>query len=241
MNTYSLNARVYPVLLALFPVIILGVLFSVQFKNYYQSVTSLGISTALYFLFSQLGRDRGERLEKALWKKWGGVPTTQLFRFSNKTINSITKKRYHEAMNKLVKSSVVPDNEVEKEHPGDCDDVYRAWTNYLIAKTRDATKFKLLFSENINYGFRRNTYGLKPFAIIVLLCLYIVVWIANFLTYDEFNFNDSTTIISQFILLIPLIFWLFIVNEKWVKVPAFAYAERLLEAIDEVFKENSRL
>lgn len=239
MNTYNLKARTYPVILSLLPVLAIGILFSMQFQNYYQSLASLGISTVLFFLFSQLGRDRGKRLEKTLWNEWGGSPTTQLFRFSDKTIDSITKKRYHETMNKHVESDTTPTEDLEAESLEICDEVYKSWTKYLIGKTRDITKFSLLYSENVNYGFRRNSLGLKPFSITVSIILCVVIWVGNYLTNNGFQFNDSNTLIAQSILLIPILFWLFIVKKDWVKIPAYAYAERLLESIDEVKNENA--
>jgi len=234
MNTYSLKARIYPVILSLLPILIIGILFSIEFQNYYQSIGSLGLSTVLFFLFSQLGRDRGKKKEKQLWKEWQGSPTTQLFRFSNDTIDPTTKKAYHDKMNSFVLSSIIPSIKEEEKSPETCDQIYKSWTKFLISKTRDTSKFNLLFSENINYGFRRNAYGLKPFAIIVILLLYFAIWASNYLTNDGFNFTDKSTLVSQFILIIPLIFWVFVVNKEWIKIPAFAYAERLLETINEI-------
>lgn len=237
MNTYSLKARIYPVILSLLPILIVGILFSIEFQNYYQGLGSLGLSGVLFFLFSQLGRDRGKKKEKQLWKEWGGSPTTQLFRFSNDTIDRITKKAYHDKMNSLVSSSIIPSKEEEEKSQEMCDEIYKSWTKFLIRKTRDTSKFNLLFSENINYGFRRNMYGLKPFSIIVLLLLCAAIWVSNYLTYNGFNFLDKSTLVQQFILIISLIFWVFVVNKRWIKIPAFSYAERLLETIGEIKNE----
>lgn len=236
MNTYSLKARIYPVILSLLPILIIGILFSIEFQNFYQGLGSIGLSGVLFFLFSQLGRDRGKKKEKQLWEEWGGSPTTQLFRFSNDTIDSITKKTYHDTMNKLVSSSVIPSIEEEEKSPEICDEVYKSWTKLLLSKTRDTSKFNLLFSENINYGFRRNMYGLKPFSIIVILLLCVVIWISNYLTNNGFNFMDKSTLVQQFILMISLVFWVFVVSKEWIKVPAFSYGERLLETINEIKK-----
>ena len=134
----------------------------------------------------------------------------------------------------LVKHVVVPTKEMESSSPEICDEIYSGWVKYLISKTRDTKKFNLLFAENINYGFRRNSLGLKPFALIVLILLFAGILAVNCWNYKALNFKDSNSLIATGILILPLYYWLFIVNENWVKIPAFAYAERLVETIEEI-------
>lgn len=65
---------------------------------------------------------------------------------------------------------------------------------WLREKTReDHDKFKILFHENINYGFHRNLFGLKPYAfgldaLVVIVCA-ICLWLRR-----PFNIKDATTI-----------------------------------------------
>ncbi|WP_145993578.1 hypothetical protein [Tenacibaculum dicentrarchi] len=221
-------------ILSLLPIIIIGTLFSIQFQSYYQSLGSLGLTTILFFLFSQVGRDRGKKIEIDLWSEWGGAPTTQIFRFSDNTINSITKRKYHQTMCELIPNEITPSASEEENSTGLFDEVYQSWTKFLISKTRDTKKHDLLFNENINYGFRRNTLGLKPFSIVVIIILSIGIWTNNYISNETINYMDSSTLISQIILLVFLLFWIFIVNKSWVKIPAFGYAERLLETVDKI-------
>ncbi|WP_233901188.1 hypothetical protein [Tenacibaculum piscium] len=234
MNTYNLKARIYPVILSLLPIIIIGTLFSIQFQSYYQSLGSLGLTTILFFLFSQIGRDRGKKIENNLWSEWGGAPTTQIFRFSDNTIDSITKKKCHQTMCELVPNEITPSTSEEENSGNFFDEIYQSWTKFLIGKTRDTKKYDLLFNENINYGFRRNTLGLKPFSIVIIIILSIGIWTNNYISNGIINYMDSSTLISQVILLTFLLFWIFIVNKSWVKIPAFGYAERLLETVDDM-------
>ena len=39
-------------------------------------------------------------------------------------------------------------------------------------------------------------------------------------------------VISNFLCLVILLFWCVIVTKVWVKIPAFGYAERLFEAVE---------
>lgn len=236
MDRYSLNARIYPIVIFYMPAIILAVLFSLKFDKYIHLFTSFGIVGALSYLFSQLGRDGGKTKEKELWKSWGGAPTTQLLRWSNTEININTKKRYHNKLSTLCTLDNLPDANFERSNPNEADEAYQAWTKFLISKTRDNKKFSVLFKDNMNYGFRRNLWGMKNYA----LSLIVILMAGTFIYYWVTTKSPDPTlypvefIIAEGILLVILLFWVFIINKNWIKVPAFAYAERLLETVEEI-------
>ena len=234
MNSYNLKARVYPVILSLIPIIFIGSVYSFHLQSYYQALTSLGITTALYFLFSQLGRDKGKALEKEMWKKWGGTPTTQILRFSNDIIDKHTKNKYHHKLKELTGIGNELNEEFEKNLPEKADKIYQSWTKFLLSKTRDTKKYSLLFQENINYGFRRNLLGLKGIAILIIVLLMISSFIYSFIINEYIVTISSELLISEIILVLILIFWLGIVKENWIKTVAFSYAERLMETINTI-------
>ena len=232
INLYNLRARVYPLLLSLIPILIIGIVYSISFKNYYQTLSSFGIMTFLYFIFSQLGRDKGKLIEKEMWKKWNGAPTTQLFRYANEYLDKITKKKYHKILKDKTKTGNKISIDYEKRNPQKADEIYQSWTKYLISKTRDIKTYNLLFQENTNYGFRRNLYGLKKFSILILIILIFIVLGYSYFMFGIENFLSQEVLISMIIISLFLIFWIFIVKQKWIKITAFAYAERLLETIN---------
>jgi hypothetical protein len=53
------------------------------------------------------------------------------------------------------------------DSPERADEMYQSATDWLLANTRDTQKFGLLFEENMNYGFRRNFWALKPLALCI--------------------------------------------------------------------------
>lgn len=60
------------------------------------------------------------------------------------------------------------------------DAYYARGANWLRENTRNTKKFDVLFNENVNYGFRRNLFGLKLpgfllNTLIVLVCL-VIFW-----------------------------------------------------------------
>jgi len=232
MDKYSLSARIYPIVIFLLPLVIIGVSYSIAYNKYLHILTTLGISSALLYFLSNLGRDNGKLKEPELWRKWGGMPTIQLLSFENKLIDEITKKKYHKKLLEL--SPIDRTIDFENSTINSVSDVYASWTKFLISRTRDTKKYSLLFKENISYGFRRNLWGLKSLSLIVLT----ITIFANYLFHAaNIGFNNILQypiqfFISESLLLALLLIWVFRINSNWIKIPAFGYAESLLESIE---------
>lgn len=234
MDRYSLNARIYPVILTYLPIVILGILFSFGFKDYVPFLTSLGLVGALSFLFSQLGRDRGKAKEPGLWTLWGGTPTIQILRWRNSHIDNSTKARYHNKLQLICPQNQPPTETFEQSNSSECDESYQAWTKFLLAKTRDTKVFSLLFSENISYGFRRNLWGLKPVAItVIILCIITpYLYYLNKFSSLDLRIYPKLFFLAEGLMIFILFFWIFIITKRWIKLAAFSYAERLLESTE---------
>jgi len=239
MDKYSLNARIYPVVILLLPLVVIGVTYSLEYEEYIQILSTLGITSALLYFLSNVGRDSGKPKEPKLWQKWGGMPTAQLLSYKNEIIDKHTKQKYHRELQNL---SPIDDTSIDFENVdlSEVIEVYKSWTKYLISKTRDTKKYALQFKENISYGFRRNLWGLKTLSIFLLLiCMignYVFQGIKNgFLSYDTFSVQFF---ISESILILLLAVWIFIIDSNWIKIPAFAFGERLLESIDSITQHN---
>jgi len=232
MNIYNLKARTYPLIIAIIPIVVVGIIYSINLQNIYQLLISLGITASLFFLMSQIGRDNGKKLEAKMWEKWSGTPTTQILRYSNDSIDKHTKKRYHTFLKDKTKIGEKLNEEFEAENKKEADNIYTSWSKFLISKTRDTTKFNLLFQENINYGFRRNLLGLKPFAITVIITLLLLCYIYSYVASNYILVFSQELIQSTVFLISCLLFWIVIVNNKWVKYVAFEYAKRLMETIE---------
>ncbi len=107
----------------------------------------------------------------------GGLPTTVTLRHGDPTHDAPTKLGFHRFLaEKLNEPSPTP--EQEANDPQAADAFYARGVTWLRENTRNAKKFDVLFNENVNYGFRRNLFGLKLpgfllNAFIVLVCLAI--------------------------------------------------------------------
>lgn len=233
---YSLSARTYPVLIVLIPIIIGGIYFSINLSSFYLFLTSMGAFGAFSFLLTQLGRDLGKKKEPKLWKEWGGTPSVQILRHRNDRIDEFTKKRYHTRLFELCPTEVVPTVDLEQNNPDLTDNLYLTWTKFMISNTRDTIKYNLLFKENVNYGFRRNLWGLKPIAISLIVIVFSILTVNVFCDYNNTNIESwpKEYFISVFLLIVLFLFWIGVITKNWIKQVAFAYAERLFELTEEI-------
>jgi hypothetical protein len=232
INKYELNARIYPVIIILLPLLIVGIYFSIDYQTLYSALGSLGLIALLSFVLGQLGRDRGKRAEKKLWDEWGGTPTTQILRLSDDVIDNHSTKRAHKILNEKTGIGQPDMQDVEDLDSNKSDEVYTAWVNYLRGQTRDNTNYKLLFKENINYGFRRNLWGLKPIGIFLTLLSVIVICAHAIITCQIYEIPNYPLWFSLGLLFVILCFFIFTVTKNWIKTVAFAYAKMLIEAIE---------
>jgi hypothetical protein len=142
------------------------------------------------------------------------------------------RRRYHEKLIKLVPNVHLPTPEEEARDPAAADQAYEAYTRYLINQTRDTAKFPLIFEENINYGFRRNLWGMRPAGIVLAI---LGMGIALGATYLAWIKNDPLWLVALGATVVNIclvVWWAVRITSAWVFIPAKAYAERLLEACD---------
>jgi len=181
----------------------------------------------LFMLVGQLGRDRGSQLQDRLFSSWGGRPTTVMLRHRESPFDETTLAKLH-AWLASVTGVPAPSKRKESASPDDADEVYDAFVRHLRDATRDKQQYPLVFEENVSYGFRRNTWGLKPYGI-AFAAVGTAGAAVNLFRYHNgpnLGLAIASTMVSAFLLL----FWLGWVNPKWVRIPATAYAERLMEA-----------
>lgn len=239
-DTYDRKARLYPSLLLIAPVIAL-IIAAVSAKySALQAVAAGVVSCGGAFLLTQLARDSGKNLEPNLFQTWGGLPSVAIFRHSDNRFDAITKARYHRTMASWVEQAKPPTANQERENPSAADQIYSAWSHYLRTHTRDQKKFALLFKENINYGYRRNVLGLRPFGIFIATSVVIAAAARVSWVYYHARQIDQMMLGAGIFSLILLLLWIFRFSPDWVRVPADAYAYRLIETIDMLSTAKSK-
>jgi hypothetical protein len=233
-DSYDRPARLYPALLAIAPIFVALIAVLSEDLTLVKSLCALAIGCGGTFLLSQLGRDFGKKREKELFEQWGGMPSVAILRHRDSRLNAITKDRYHKRLATLVPEANAPSIEEEQANPEVSDQVYGAWSDYLRTHTRDRKTFPLVFQELVNYGYRRNVFGLRTVGITmdVLSCMICVVWL--YLLYTTTGKLNEGTAGALCFTIIFLLLRVFRFSSSWVRVAADAYAARLAEATENV-------
>lgn len=229
LDEYAVKARVFPAFLTLLPLGICAAQFA-GFGSAIVAACSAFRGTALMsFVLAQWSRDAGKITEQGLYRLWGGKPTTAFLRHRDQTVNPVIKARRHQRLERLAPDLFLSSAAAEREDPAAADQRYEAATNVLIQRTRDKEKYHVLFQELIDYGFRRNLWGLKPVAIDVLM-----LSTAFTLTLARTELHVTYNVTAAAVFTLFLLVWAVAITPNWVRRSAETYAERLFDALDEI-------
>ena len=228
-DTYTFQSRLTPALLVALP---LGLLVAAWFPNKFAGwglLVSVLTTFGFCALLAQIGRDLGKQKEPGLFALWGGKPTTRKLRHGTTDLDWITLERCHAKLGAAV-GLPAPTAQEEQADSATSDQVYEAYTQYLREATRNRDQFRLVFAENVNYGFRRNLWGMKPSGIV--LCLLSTSGSAIAAVVQWGATVPGLAMVAGVLNLVLLAWWIFRINPAWVRMAADAYAERLLCACD---------
>lgn len=232
-DEYSLKARVRPAFYCLLPLVVTVYLVAPTFYSTATALFSIAVACGFVTMLANFTRYRGRKTEKRLFDAWGGKPTTILLRHTDNSLDPHTKARYHSHISQNASGWTPPTIQDELNDPAQADKVYDSAIKWLLEQTRDKKKYRLLFDENITYGYRRNTLGIKWLGI--TLAVLSIAIISSTLEYNTspayINQHIAELGIGAFCVLV-LFTWLFVVNEQWVRDAADGYAMRLLASCD---------
>lgn len=188
------------------------------------------MASGFWAIIEQIGRHPGKKGEPGLFAAWGGTPTTILLRHRGNP-NPVLLHQLHERLARL-SGLKFPTATEETADPQGADHVYEAATDYLRNNTRNKEQFPLVFAENCNYGFRRNAWGLCPWAIGICVLAALATG-ALAIVEPSFVKVERGLLLTLIALdVAAAAAWWKLVNRDWVRQPAFAYAHRLLEAAE---------
>ncbi len=240
-DPYDRQARLYPALLCLLPLLALIALLYAPNVSALTSVVTLAVSCGGLFLMTNICRELGKRLEDRLFGEWGGKPTTQLLRHRDAVVDSVTKRRYHAFLAAKL-NAIFPDAEQENTDPAKADEAYQSGARWLLDHTRpDAGKqFDLLFRDNVTYGFRRNALGVRPLAIVIAIgCLlwtllkeHVIGAGGRIFDWSSLPQLSAAAIASLAVSCVMLVVWVFFFTKTSLRTSAFTFAQTLLRTCD---------
>lgn len=238
-DTYGRNARLYPAVLLMVPLFSLpGVLNGIEKLS--SGIATGIVGVALLYGLTHGVRALGKRAERRLIEKWGGLPTTRYLLWHDATLDSTTKRRYHNFLR--ANGLEMPSAEEERV------DASRSWEKLASAvvwlrNNRRGDGYKILHGENAAYGFRRNLYGAKPLGVVIALAAGavngwpVVAAVSTAPSADLLGVLDSIGVEARIglgVSLAALVAWTVVVTPSWVREAAEQYAKALLETCDSV-------
>ena len=237
LGRYERKARFRPALLCGLPFVASVVLLIPEFGAIWGSIGVVVVYCGGSTLLIQIGRDLGKALEGQLYQSWGGKPSAAMLRHNDSRLPKLIKDRYRSFLSSAVPGLVLASPEEEAANPEEADAGYDSANRWLLEHTRDHAQFDLLFTENMNYGFRRNLLALKlialgidAFALILVIGTAIASWTGEF----------ASTILalslewwaSVVITIVHTLLFVAYIRADWVRIAAETYAQQLLAACD---------
>jgi hypothetical protein len=236
-DPYVRRARLQPALIVSLPIGLAILAWSQDGLTLWAPLWGLLAWAGATSLLAQVARDSGKRKEPILFESWGGKPTTTLLRYAGSS-NSVLVTARHQGLQTAFPDLAIPTEQDELANSKVSDDIYDVCVRRLLERTRNAKHFPLVFEENCNYGFRRNLWGMRSWAI----CVASVSALASapalkFVSYTRLTLPLAVGSLGCIACL--LLFWLFVCDSAWVKIAADAFAERLLASVDAINKAGT--
>jgi hypothetical protein len=233
-DPYSRQARLFPGLLTLFPIILTAIAWFPRLitSSWGATLVTLATSCGLLYGLSVLSRSRGKKVEKRLLEAWGGWPTTIWLRHRDGNLPAPVRARYHAFFARSVPLFVPP---------------YASAVKWLQERCRGKA-FPLVEKENAEYGFRRNLRGLKPIGLTACFAA-LLISILPILWQNEPLFPALASLSAKPLLaalsavkpaalgavcvdVAAIVGWTLIVRDDWVRAAGDQYARALLACCD---------
>lgn len=193
---------------------------------------SLGVLAAALFL-THLARHRGRAVERKMFSEWGGAPTSLWLRHTDDHLESQTKQRYCGFLESRIAGWQALSEELEERDENAALQSYDTAVRWLREYTRDTKQFPLINKENISYGFRRNSLGLKPYGVTLAAFSIAGNLLALYLSSASLGGLEGKGLVAMSVSVISLAAWISVVRERWARDAADGYARALLAACEQ--------
>lgn len=178
-------------------------------------------------------------MQANLWNIWGGTPTTRSLRLRESTGNVVERDTWRAAVEQFSNVPLASASN-ESSDPVRADAIIEAAVGRVRELTRDEKAFPLIWAENRSYGFARNLYAIRGWAVVIaVLCVLLV---AGVLTLVD---NHGVAAVSEYWLglaanICILLLWLTLPSEHRVHTNADRYAYQLLQGAVTLAQKRSR-
>ena len=236
IDPYDREARLQPALVSALPVFVSLLLLVPEFGVLWGVVSGAMLFCGATTLLTHLGRDRGKAIESQLFKVWNGKPSVAMLRYRDGRLAGPDRRRYRTYLERRVPGLKLASQKKEQQCPEQSDDGYQGATSWLLARTRDRSRFRLVFRENMNYGFRRNVLALKPWALGLDAIAAATIVFVSIGPWSESAVValPETAIVCAALTTAHILFFLAVARRCWVYTAAEAFARQLVAATDQL-------
>lgn len=237
LDTYSLKARLFPAILTVAPVVILCLLCASWVDPGLPEAVGAVAVMVLFFAASNLARRFGRAKEREMFADTGGRPRNLELTHADKTFPASQKSRYHDYLAAQL-GLAAPTTDDEQARPEDAQAFYDQAYGWLRENTRDTEAFKLLFNENISYGYYRNLLGLKPIGILLnLLSLAAAAAVVHYQP-DFAALSIGKLVVLGGLSAIHLVYFMFGVSRRAMLDASAIYARQLVLSTETLMKRG---
>jgi hypothetical protein len=227
-DRYDVLARWTPAVLVVLPAVVLGAVAVPPLSTGAASAGGLLLAIAVPLVGALAVRDRGLRIQPALFESWGGRPSEQMLRWRSGPARSAVRRR-HELVERVLGLDL-PDEAAEAANPVDADAAYEAAAMALRERTRDRSRFPLLYQENVAYGFRRNAYACRgPGVLCCAVCAVAAVALAM-TSVVHLSWPQLAALLALDLVLTGV--WLLVFTADAAHRSAQAYARQLIASLE---------
>jgi len=226
-DDYDFETLTVPAIVTGFPVAVVLAAFGFSI-NAYIGITILGVELLTFLLVpsSALIRNSGKRIESKLFGD--ELPTTFKLRAQQSGKDKVGQRR-RELVEKLSRVKLEAYAKAKYDRNEEKNTI-----NHAISVVRERMRgkdFSLLRRELKSYGYWRNMYGIKPFAIIVVGACIILYDFSFILIPPDALFGWIVRLAGLLAIVCLLLFWCFLVRQKNVIDAADNYSEQFFKSL----------
>ena len=109
LDAYTLRARLFPAVIAAAPALAAIALLISWEKIALSNVIATGALLVLLFVFADVARRQGRKIEPRLFDRMGGKPSVTMLRHADDRLDVGTKARYHQFLaGKIKETDIIP-------------------------------------------------------------------------------------------------------------------------------------
>lgn len=222
-DEYALKARVYPAVLIGAPAATLLLFVGTQDLAWAMSGVTF---VAVTFLSSQLLLHRGRLTEERLIRSWGAMPTTLMLLSTATGSKQLLERRRADV--ERVSGMRLPTPRRERDHHVEALEEYAHAVRLCIDRVRTGQRgSRLLFNENVAYGFRRNFRAGRKVGLAVSS-----LTLAASITLTVLSGTAFPGLIAVALNAGVVLAWIVGVTDSWVRDQADKYALAFFRALD---------